>query len=203
MILRGSIQNKIHEIEPTSITKIIKGSPTLSIIGGEFAIASDDSGVSLETLLGSCVAVMFYDPVQRIRAINHFLLPGCTIQNDSYRFGLFSLEEMINTMLKLGCKKERLHAKIAGGARILTGELSDVGYKNVEFARTFCLTEKIPIDSEHVYGFHGRVVLVEKRFETFVRQVENSQQNEQLAKEDQRLREQALCQSNRSRVTLF
>jgi hypothetical protein len=47
----------------------------LSIIQGEFAV-SDEEGAYISTVLGSCVAACIFDPVSRVGAMNHFLLPG-------------------------------------------------------------------------------------------------------------------------------
>ncbi|NWF66412.1 MAG: chemotaxis protein CheD, partial [Campylobacterales bacterium] len=41
MIIKGSLDNEILKLPPTSANKLIKGYPTFIIIGGEFAITSD------------------------------------------------------------------------------------------------------------------------------------------------------------------
>jgi len=202
MIIKGSIDNKIVHYPLSAAHKIIKGHPTFSIVGGEFAIVDDRHGVAFQTLLGSCVAVMFFDRVLKIKAINHFLLPQSSSQMDSYRFGLFSIEEMLNSMYKLGVKKKNLVAKIAGGAKVLDGDLSDIGYKNVAFAREFCATENISILSQSVLGSNGRIVLLGSEFETFIRYIDNRNISEKLKQEEKEL-EIGMKKANYSKITLF
>ncbi len=202
MILKGSLDNKIVRYPTTSASKIVNGYKTFSIVGGEFAICNDESEIAIQTLLGSCVAVMFYDKFTKFKAINHFLLPQSLSKNDSYRFGLFSLEEMLNTMFKLGVKKENLVAKIAGGSKVLNSDISNIGLKNVEFAREFCSSENIKIVSEHVLGNSGRVLLLGNDFETFIRFVENRSLNESILKHDRDLQLE-MQKSKKSQITLF
>ena len=77
--------------------------------------------------------------------MNHFMLPGD--ENDSKngasaRYGLFAMESLINEILKLGARKERLVAKLFGGGQIIEN-MTDVGMKNIRFAKTFLYSEGI------------------------------------------------------------
>ena len=137
MVILCDRSNTTRKIEPNTVTNKIKGFPAVSIIGGEFAVIPDITGVGVSTLLGSCVAIMLYDKVRQIGAMNHFLLPVSKDRSDSYKYGLFSVESMINQMMKLGCEKRNMEAKIAGGANILRSASYAVGVQNVEFAELF------------------------------------------------------------------
>jgi chemotaxis protein CheD len=146
-----------------------KGYPTHTVIGGEFAIALDQS-IALKTLLGSCVAIMFYDRIKKIAAMNHFLLPSTSSSSNDMKYGLYSVETMLNEMYKLGCTKQSMVAKISGGANILsTVTSSNIGHRNVEFAKDFCHTEGFRVVSEHTRGEHSRVILLVENFETFIK----------------------------------
>jgi len=202
MILKGFMDGKISKYPLEAANKVVNGFPTFSIVGGEFAICDDACGVAFQTLLGSCVAVMFYDKKRGIKAINHFLLPHSNSQDESYRFGLYSIEGMLNSMYKLGAKKEDLIAKIAGGAKVLEGDLSDIGMKNVKFAREFCSIEKIKVVSESVLGNNGRMVLLTSEFETFIRYINNTQLNERIKEEDKLLKSD-IFKPKSSKITLF
>jgi chemotaxis protein CheD len=173
MVLKGNKFNSIEKINNFSSFQVLNGFPTMSIVGGEFAITSDRTNVAIKTLLGSCVAMMIYDTVQNIKGMNHFLLPSTTSSTDSYKYGLNSIETMLNEMYKLGCRKSNLKAKIAGGAHILKSHDNRIGDKNVDFAFSFCNSEGIPIVSEHVKGEHGRVIMLANDFKTFIRLVQN------------------------------
>ncbi len=166
MILKGGLDNKISKL---SVCK-----SEFYIIGGEFAITNDNDNILLRTILGSCVSVILYDHKNKIKALNHFLTPRGDLANESYRHGLFSLETMLKEMLNIGCQKESLSAKIAGGAKMFNGDMHDVGLDNVEFARAFCENKKIPIISEHVLGQNARALALGQKFETFIKIVYNS-----------------------------
>ncbi|MFX4243454.1 chemotaxis protein CheD, partial [Aliarcobacter butzleri] len=87
-------------------------------------VVSDDDEVALKTLLGSCVALMFYDRKKRIKSMNHFLLPDTNDNTNDMKYGLYSVEAMLNEMYKMGCSKSDIIAKISGGADIMNLNLS-------------------------------------------------------------------------------
>jgi chemotaxis protein CheD len=77
------------------------------------------------------------------------MLPGedSASSNDApARYGLFAMESLINAILKLGCRKENLRAKLFGGGQIIAN-MTDVGKKNIHFARKFLYSEGIPLES--------------------------------------------------------
>jgi chemotaxis protein CheD len=189
MVIKGSKFNTIEKIENHSTFQNVNGYPTLSIVGGEFAISSDRSNVAIKTLLGSCVAMMMYDSVLQIKGMNHFLLPTTSSSSDSYKYGLSSIETMLNEMYKLGSRKSNLKAKIAGGAHILKSHDNKIGDKNVDFAVSFCKSEGIPIVSEHVHGEHGRVIMLANDFKTFIRMVNNRAVETEIDRKEKHLSE--------------
>lgn len=206
MVVKGDKDGNIRKMRDTSVLSNINGYKAISIIGGEFAIASDESEVAIATLLGSCVAMMFYDKVQKVRGMNHFLLPTSGGFTDSFKYGLNSVETMLNSMYKLGCKKEHLEVKIVGGAAVIASS-NNIGEKNVNFARDFCRSENIRVSSEHVHGDHGRMVLLANEFKTFIRFVTNSAIEEKIKIEEKKIlevankKEEAILESGD--ITLF
>ena len=97
------------------------------------------------------------------------------------------MEAMLNEMYKLGCKKEYLKAKIAGGANILHDLSDNIGMKNVMFARNFCKAEQIPIVAENVLGNHGRVIMLDSDFQTITKKIANSAIDKRIAQADKTL----------------
>ncbi len=195
MITIGHKDGSIQKVPSSSITQIVKGMPTHTIIGGEFAVVSDSENIGFKTLLGSCVAIMFYDKSKNIKGMNHFLLPTTNNSNEDMKYGLYSVEAMLNEMYKLGCRKENMAAKISGGADIMNigSSSKSIGHRNVEFAHTFCTSEGFRILSDHTRGNQGRVILMGNRFETFIKNVENSNtSNEVISSESILQRELSL-----------
>ncbi len=186
-IIKGTIDSKIIKLTRPDSIKYIQNRETLGIIGGEFAITYDHDDMPITTLLGSCVGVMLYDNVVRVKGMNHFLLPSSCAQGESCRFGLYAMETMLNEMYKLGCKKENLTAKIAGGAMILQDLTENIGEKNVMFARSFCRSEGIRVISEHVLGNNGRVVMLDNDFKTVAKSIINRTMDERITQADRAL----------------
>jgi chemotaxis protein CheD len=125
----------------------------VNIVQGEFKV-SDDSNVVLTTLLGSCVAACIRDPMTKIGGMNHFLLPG-DAGSSSERLGVHLMELLLNGLMRQGANRERLEAKIFGGARMMAG-LSDIGGRNAEFAKKFLSYEGIKLVGGDTGGTQGR-----------------------------------------------
>ena len=125
----------------------------VNIVQGEFKV-SDDPNVVLTTLLGSCVAACIRDPVAKVGGMNHFLLPGDSGAS-SEQMGVHLMELLVNGLMRKGAQRERLEAKIFGGARMMAG-LSDIGARNAEFARKFLSYEGIKLVSHDTGGTQGR-----------------------------------------------
>ncbi len=122
----------------------------VNVVQGE-QFVSDDPNLVLTTLLGSCVAACIRDPVAGVGGINHFLLPGDrTPASDSVRYGVHAMELLLNALLRHGARRERLEAKLFGGANLMRG-LTDVGAMNAAFATDFLKRE----DIRHVGGSLG------------------------------------------------
>lgn len=110
----------------------------IHVIQGEFHV-SDGDDVVLTTILGSCVAACIRDPVLGIGGMNHFLLPGAT-GDEGLRYGVQSMELLLNALLRKGARRERLEVKLFGGAHLFDG-LSDVGAQNSAFGEQFLRDE--------------------------------------------------------------
>lgn len=124
------------------------------VVQGEHHI-SDDPDVMLTTILGSCVAVCMRDPKTGIGGMNHFLLPEG--RDEGRRYGAYAMELLINELLRTGARRERLEAKLFGGARMFGG-LSDVGASNAAFAEKFLRDEGIPVVGSSLGGLSARRV---------------------------------------------
>jgi chemotaxis protein CheD len=112
----------------------------IHVVQGEYFV-TDDPGAMLTTILGSCVAACIRDPLARVGGMNHFLLPGDE-RSDSLRYGVQSMELLVNGLLKRGAQRNRLEAKLFGGARVVGG-LTDIGDQNALFAERFLMDEGI------------------------------------------------------------
>lgn len=128
------------------------------VIQGKFLV-SDQPDVVLTTILGSCVAACLRDPLAGVGGMNHFLLPGSANggSGEATRYGVHLMELLINALLQKGARKDRLEAKLFGGAQTMS-RLSDVGRKNGVFAEKFLSDEGIRVISSSLGGDLGRKV---------------------------------------------
>lgn len=110
----------------------------IHVIQGEFHI-SDGDDVVMTTILGSCVAACMRDPLTGVGGMNHFLLPG-TDGDEGLRYGVQSMELLVNGLLRRGARRDRLEVKLFGGAHLFDG-LTDVGAQNSAFAERFLRDE--------------------------------------------------------------
>lgn len=129
------------------------------VIAGQFHV-SDDPNLVLATVLGSCVAVCLRDRVAKIGGMNHFLLPGeddRAQSRDAERYGVHLMELLVNGLMSRGAQKERLEAKLFGGAKTIF-KSCDVGAMNARFAERFLKNEGIGVVGGSLGGPVGRRV---------------------------------------------
>lgn len=119
---------------------------TAKLLPGEFYISKQKEMIT--TVLGSCVSACIYDPLSGYGGMNHFMLPGdgSSVSDESARYGLFAMESLINEILKCGCTKSKLRVKLFGGGQIIKN-MSDIGRKNIHFAKTFLHAEGFTMDA--------------------------------------------------------
>ena len=138
------------------MTSAVKTENRVHIIQGEFFVTSDRD-VMVTTILGSCIAACIRDPLAGVGGINHFLLPGnlgATAAEDE-RMGVHLMEMLVNGLLKAGGRRDRLEAKLFGGARTVRSH-SDIGKHNAEFAQRFLKAEGISYVGGSTGGLQGR-----------------------------------------------
>ena len=119
------------------------------IIQGEYKVVSDPD-VVLSTILGSCVAACLRDPVAGVGGMNHFLLPGSGNASlgggDATRYGVHLMELLINGLLKKGARRDRLEAKVFGGAKTIA-----------TFSNVASRTSPLPCSSSRMREFRSSV----------------------------------------------
>ena len=141
----------------SALTPVMRPGHTTPVIQGEHRVSADPDCV-LSTLLGSCVTTCLHDPVAKIGGMNHFLVAtGAAEESRNQRYGLYAMEVLINALLKLGGSKNRLQAKLFGGA-MMSGKMARIGQANSEFALGFLRTEGINVLSSSLGGNRARRV---------------------------------------------
>ena len=129
------------------------------ILPGEFYVTLHDELIS--TVLGSCISACIRDRKLGLGGMNHFMLPATgadEIMGAANRYGNFAMENLINEILKNGGSRENLEVKIFGGGKILTN-MTNIGLRNIQFARNYVRTENITVVSEDVGDVYPRKVI--------------------------------------------
>ena len=116
--------------------------------------------------LGSCVGVVLWDKVARVCGMVHVMLPDSTAisQNtNKAKFADTGIEELMKRVIEIGGSKDRLVAKIAGGAQMFAfqnkSELVAVGDRNVASVKAVLAELKIPILASDTGLNFGRTVI--------------------------------------------
>jgi chemotaxis protein CheD len=163
------------------------GQPRIIIDPGESYVTRKDEIIS--TLLGSCVAVCLYDPINHVMGMNHFLLARqhpahntALLASEEGRYGIHAMELLINQMLKLGAERDNLKAKAFGGGDVLklgnrTRGGASIGAINCEFITTFLKTEHIPLVASSLGGQIGRnIFFLAHDFSVYVKKIEHTEE---------------------------
>ena len=129
----------------------------VKLLPGEFYVSRDDR--LLVTVLGSCVAACIRDSSNGVGGMNHFMLPvrGGDPVALSARYGVYAMEVLIEQVLKTGGRRDRLEAKVFGGAKVLSGfSATAVGERNSAFVLDFLAGEEIRVVAQDLLDVYPR-----------------------------------------------
>jgi chemotaxis protein CheD len=115
--------------------------------------------------LGSCVAIVLHDPVARIGAMAHVLLPVPRHPKQEIippKFASTAVPHLLEMMMDAGADRARITARLVGGAAmfraLITESLLQTGERNLVAAREALALAEVEITGEEVGKEHGRSV---------------------------------------------
>lgn len=130
----------------------------------DLAVGADD-GVLSTIALGSCVAIVLYDPAARVGGLAHVLLPAPEARKNGdnpARYPETALPVLLARMTALGADPARVTARLVGGASMFASLLppgsATIGGRNVDATRDALARAGIPVVAEDVGQEHGRSV---------------------------------------------
>lgn len=136
------------------------------IMPGEFYVTSH--GEMISTVLGSCISACIRDVKLGVGGMNHFMLPsqneysseqwGADANTSATRYGNWAMEYLLNTLYKLGARKENIEVKLFGGGQVLAS-MTDIGQNNIIFAYDFLRKEGLKVKAADVGDIFSRKVL--------------------------------------------
>jgi chemotaxis protein CheD len=131
---------------------------------GGMAVTADPEAVLATYALGSCVAVVLYDPARRLGGMLHYQLPsGATDPNKAAShpamFADTGVPMLFEAMYRLGSSKGALVVKLAGGAQIAEGpQAHHIGPRNLITVRKMFWKVGVLTAAEDVGGELSRTV---------------------------------------------
>lgn len=115
--------------------------------------------------LGSCIGLIFYDPVTKVGGLVHYMLPDSTQMRNNSNIAKFAdtgIEELLRRVVAAGANRNRLVAKIAGGAKMFEvsgmSNVGNIGERNAIAAKEKLRELKIRLIAEDTGLNYGRTV---------------------------------------------
>jgi chemotaxis protein CheD len=145
--------------------QVVKKEVLLVVGLGEMLVSNDPSHVLSCLGLGSCIGISAYDPVARVGAMVHVVLPHCSdadFEKTPAKFANTALPFMLKEMEKKGAVKSRIILKLAGGAKIISTipakSIIDIGERNCDAVKAALADNKLTARAETLRGTMGRSV---------------------------------------------
>jgi len=138
---------------------------SVKLAPGDCYVSRTDEVIS--TVLGSCIAACICDSAAEVGGMNHFMLPESNGGAEdrwldpktglATRYGSYAMESLINSLLKLGARRERLEVKLFGAGRMFRTRM-DVGQQNIDFIRQYLRMEGLTAVAEDLGDIYPRRV---------------------------------------------
>ena len=136
--------------------KLIIGIADMKMAKGE--------GMLVTYALGSCIGICLHDPVLKLGALVHIMLPVNMEagRKTPMKYADTGIRETLRLMESKGASRNRITAKIAGGAKMFevgSSSLGNIGQRNIESVHMNLKKEGIRLLKEDVGGTVARTLL--------------------------------------------
>lgn len=124
--------------------------------------STDPEDVIVTYALGSCIAVMVHDPKRVAAGMIHYMLPLSETSPEKAKtrpamFADTGIPLLFQTMYALGCRKQDLVVKVAGGGALYDDKgLFSIGKRNYTILRKMFWKTGVMITAEDVGGAKSR-----------------------------------------------
>lgn len=133
--------------------------PGRIVVGvADLAASRDDQASIVTYALGSCLGLMIHDPVARVGAMLHVMLPDSSIDaskaaSNPAMFVDTGVPRLFQEAYRLGAVKERMVVKVVGGAAVQGGvDMFEIGKRNMVALRRILWKNNVMIKSLDVGG---------------------------------------------------
>jgi chemotaxis protein CheD len=147
---------------PVSASQVGAG-PMLVAGIGEMVVTRDPSTLLVAYGLGSCVALSLWDPITKLAALAHFMLPSGPSTNPPVKFVDSGLPSLLAEFQRAGGVPRRAHLKAAGGAAMLAvvATTMEIGKRNAEALVSALGAQGLRLHAHDLGGKAGRTVQLE------------------------------------------
>ncbi len=126
------------------------------------ALFASEKPFQINTILGSCVAVCFWDTILKTGGMCHYMLPYWNGEGlASPKYGNIAIEKLLEKLYSLGSKKINIIAKVFGGGEVIETKnpMFHIGDRNIQFAWEQLKELNIRVVSSSVGGKNGRKII--------------------------------------------
>jgi len=133
----------------------------------DLKVSNNPTDAMVTYALGSCIAVVVYDPVAKVGGLLHFMLPDSTLDAGKAKdapamFADTGIPLLFKSCYNLGAEKKRMVVKVAGGASILDeSNFFRIGQKNIMAMRKLFWNNNVLIDAEDTGKNINRTVRID------------------------------------------
>ena len=135
----------------------------LLVVGISDMKASKSPGIIVTYALGSCIGVCFYDASVQLGALLHIMLPEAPVKIDNiFKYADSGIAETLHKMETMGANRNRITAKIAGGAQMFQvpgdNALGNIGKRNSDSVKMTLLRQRVRMAASDIGGTFARTV---------------------------------------------
>lgn len=134
---------------------------------GAYDVSNEPGKILKIFALGSCIGLGLFCPSRDLVGLAHVALPASKSDPEKAQklpgyFGDTAVEAMLNRFAELGCSKNMIYAKIAGGAKtkIELGDHFNIGQRNAVSVKASLLKNRIKILAEDIGGNISRTAFI-------------------------------------------
>jgi chemotaxis protein CheD len=147
-------------------TPMLLGANDIFLQPGELHFG--ERSTRIRTVLGSCVAMVFWHPLRHVGGMCHYMLPsraGRQMGTLDGRYANEAVALLFSSMARAGTRPAEYQVKLFGGANMFPSQgeagLHHVGLRNVEAARDIVAANSLVCVGEHLAGAGHRNVIFE------------------------------------------
>lgn len=135
------------------------------VVGVADCKVTDEPAELVTFALGSCIAVVIWDPEAKVGGLLHFMLPESAVDRETqgranpYRYADTGTPLLFRQAYEKGAEKRRLQVRLAGGASVVdTGGVFNIGRRNHAAVRKILWRAGVLVHAEDVGGSVSRTV---------------------------------------------